>query len=132
MKAKTLYKYQNKKHPSQMSSRDTGEMNQEEFIFVKSNSALQKIELLNLRYIEAQGDYIIFATTKDEILVNMTMTKALEILPAASFCRVHKSYIIAIKWIDLIKDDTIHIGRIEIPIGSSYKKDLLERINPSL
>ncbi len=132
MKANTLHTYQSEKKSSPASIERAQDPDRDKFIFVKSNRALQKIELSQLRYLEAQGDYVTFATVKDDILVNISMTKALEMLPSAFFYRIHKSYIVAIKWIDKIKDDTVHIGRRDIPIGSSFKKEFLKRLNYKL
>ena len=55
--------------------------------------------------------------------------KALEeILPANAFIRVHKSYIVAMNAITTVYGNTIEIGSIQIPIGSNFKADFMNKI----
>jgi DNA-binding LytR/AlgR family response regulator len=54
--------------------------------------------------------------------------KAEDTFPAENFCRVHKSYMVAISKIESIEKNRIKIGNTLIPISESYKKDFFERI----
>ena len=56
--------------------------------------------------------------------------KTLEvILPKYRFMRVHKSYIVAVKSIEMIEGNMLKIKQETIPMGGSYKNDLLGRLN---
>lgn len=98
-------------------------------VFVKSDGRLVKIELDSIRWIEAQGDYVVIRTTERRFIVHSTMKALEEKLPASHFARVHRSYIVSIDQIDGIEDTTILIDREVIPIGSSYRESLLQRLN---
>jgi DNA-binding LytR/AlgR family response regulator len=53
-----------------------------------------------------------------------------DMLPEANFCRVHKSYIVALDKIESIERNRIKIGDMIIPISDTYKKpffDFLDR-----
>lgn len=56
--------------------------------------------------------------------------KAEEILPEENFCRVHKSFMVALDKIESIERNRIKIGNALIPISDTYKKmfyDLIEK-----
>src|SRR6187200_2098910 len=65
------------------------------FIFLKADKKIHRIELETIHYIEAIGDYMKVVTGAGQLIVNETMKKLLEELPARSFMRVHKSFIIS-------------------------------------
>ncbi len=96
---------------------------QEDYIFVKSNKKTFKINLNEILFIEALGDYIkIF--TLDKMIISYQSLKNLEgMMPQKSFPRVHKSYIISLSRIDNIEGNMIRIRDKQIPIGTNYKAE---------
>ena len=52
-----------------------------------------------------------------------------DLLPPESIVRVHKSYIIAIDAITSIFGNTIEIESVNIPIGSNFKNDFMNRVD---
>jgi len=101
----------------------------QDYIFVRSNSALTKIKLEDIIYIQALGDYVkIFTHTKHN-LVHSTLKHIEEKLPADQFFRLHRSYLVAIGHIDKVEENTAYIDKHHIPIGEQYKKDLLTKLN---
>jgi len=93
-----------------------------DYFFVKSGFKLHKVAFGEILYIEGQGDYLKIATPKVRIMTLQTFKAIEEILPEASFIRVHKSYIVAIDKIESIEGNMIRIADMHIPIGESYKK----------
>ncbi len=92
-------------------------------IFIKSDKKQYKIKLNDLLFIESMGDYCKFITEEKTYLSYITLKKLLEILPE-NFLRVHKSFIVQLNKIDMVEGNRIKILKYEIPIGSSYKKEL--------
>ncbi|WP_045690392.1 LytR/AlgR family response regulator transcription factor [Hymenobacter sp. AT01-02] len=92
----------------------------DDFIFVKADYHTQRINLRDIRYLEGLKDYIkIFAGAKPILTLNSL--KAFEDrLPSHDFVRVHRSYIVALSWIDSIRKNRIYMGEAIIPIGDSY------------
>ena len=91
------------------------------FIFVKSEYQVIKINLEDIRYIEALDDYIrICTSTGRPVLTLMTLKAMAERLPADRFARVHRSFIIALDKINSVRNRRITIGENEIPVGNSY------------
>lgn len=99
-----------------------------DFIFVKDDKISYKINLRDLLYVEAVGDYIKFVTTEKAYLSYQTMKNAETYLPPNRFPRVHKSFIVSISKINSIEGNMIHIHNTTIPIGQTYRKGFLELI----
>jgi len=99
----------------------------QKFIFVKSDKKLLKLNFDAVNYIEAYGNYIKIYTDK-MILVSETLSHFLEKLPN-QFLRVHKSFIINFEKLKLIDGNRIVLqNNSKLPIGKSYRKDVLEKI----
>lgn len=98
------------------------------FIFVKTEHKIQKIYLDDILYIEGLKDYISIFTKNERIITLQNMKKMEESLPAKSFTRVHKSYIIALSKIESIERNRIKIGDKIIPIGDTYKEYFFKQI----
>ncbi len=96
-------------------------------IFVYSNKKNIKVDFDDILYIESLKDYIRIHTSESSIISKDTITRYEEILPT-SFLRIHRSFIVSIKKITAFTHQDIEIGSKEIPIGSSYKKAVLERL----
>jgi DNA-binding LytR/AlgR family response regulator len=96
----------------------------DDFIFVKTDYKLMKIRLDELRIIEGAGNYIALHLEKSKILTLQNMKAFEEYLMPYKFIRVHKSFIISLKHIDSIENNTVVIGDKIIPIGESYRENL--------
>lgn len=99
------------------------------FIFVKDDKVTYRIDLNDILYVEAVGDYVKVVTQDKVYMTCQTMKKMETWLPANRFPRVHKSYIIAISKINSIEGNILNINQMLIPIGQTYRKsfsDLLE------
>lgn len=99
------------------------------FIFFKSDKKIHKIDLESIHYIEAVGDYMKVITDSGQLLINETMKNLQEELPARSFIRVHKSFIISRNRIKYIEGNYIQIENKSIPIGATYRNDVLASID---
>lgn len=100
----------------------------EEYAFIKVDGRLVKLDLHTVQWIEAQGDYARIQTGEKSYLLHTTMKSLQQSLPSGDFVRVHRSYIVRIDQIKDIEDATIVIERKVIPIGNSYKDELLDRL----
>ena len=90
-------------------------------LFVKGDKKQNQIDLNDLLYIEAYGNYTKLYI-KDEMIVSHEKISYYEsILSDDDFLRVHKSFLIAIDKIKLIEGNRIHITTHKIPIGQTYK-----------
>lgn len=102
-------------------------------IFIKKNSALVRLKYDQILWVEALENYVIFNTFTDKYTIHFTMKAIEQKLPNTMFTRVHRSFIVNTRSINLIEDNSIIIntkeGKKTIPIGKSYKDNLMGDIN---
>lgn len=96
-----------------------------DFMFVRSNRKMIKINYACIRYIESYSDYIKIHTESDTIVTRETISAIEAKLPKQQFLRIHRSYIIAISYIQSFTNEHITINKKVLPISRSYKKDVL-------
>lgn len=103
----------------------------QEFIFVKSNSKLVKLNTKDIYFVEALKDYVVINTSEKRYTIHSTMKDIEAKLGEAEFIRVHRSYIVRIDKISAIEYPNLHLEdeKKEIPIGGSYKEALMLRLN---
>ena len=99
------------------------------FIFVKSDYENIKLNFEDIKYFEGLKDYIkIFSTSHKPILTLSNFKKIEEKLPGNIFIRVHRSYIVSLKYIHSVQRNRILIDGVRIPIGQNYKDEFLKKI----
>jgi len=101
----------------------------QDFIFVKTEHKIQKIQLDDILYIEGLKDYISIFTKTERVITLQNMKKMEETLPKGEFIRVHKSYIIALDKIESIERSRILIAGKIIPIGDTYRDEFFKLID---
>jgi DNA-binding LytR/AlgR family response regulator len=103
---------------------------QQDYIFVKSEYRLVRVDLDQVLYIEGLKDYVKIFLEDRLILTQMSMKMLEERLPAPRFLRVHRSYMVAVARIDTLQKHAITIGKREIPLGEQYRDKLFQLIQP--
>lgn len=97
------------------------------FIYVRADYSLIKIDCNEIEYIEGLDDYIkIFLTGKKPVLTLMSLKAILEKLPTANFVRVHRSFIVPISKIQHIRNKKIQLSTAEVPIGASHEEAFMK------
>lgn len=99
-----------------------------DFIFVKTEHKIQRVDLDDILYIEGLKDYISIYTAAERIVTLQNMKKMEEILPANRFVRVHRSYIVALDKIGSIERGRIFIADKTIPVGDTYREAFFKYI----
>jgi two-component system, LytTR family, response regulator LytT len=94
-----------------------------QFLFLKSEYKIRRINFNDILYIEGLKDYIkVFIKGETKPILSLNSIKTLEHkLPEDKFMRVHKSYIVNLEQIDTIDRSRIVFGKEYIPIGDQYK-----------
>jgi len=99
-----------------------------DFIFVKTEHKILKVNLDDILYIEGLKDYISIFTAAERIITLQNMRKMEETLPVSKFVRVHRSYIVPLDKIEFIERSRIRIKDQIIPIGDTYRDNFFKRI----
>lgn len=101
--------------------------------FLKKGATLIRMKYDDIIWVEALENYIIISSLKDKVTIHFTMKAIERKLPSESFIRVHRSYIVNKSMINIIKDNSVELsfdGKTKsIPIGKSYKDNLINEIN---
>ncbi len=98
-------------------------------LYVNIDRRLIKIDFEKIYLIEAKGDYILIKTDDKNYTVHSTLKKIEDKLPDSLFLKVHRSYIINIKKIIDIEDNSVLIAKDVIPISRSNRPELMKRLN---
>ncbi len=105
----------------------------EESFFIKNSSSIIRLKYTEIIWIEALENYVKIHTMDEDFTVHLTMKSIEEHLPASLFIRVHRSHIVNLKKIKLIKENVIIINtnkkKLQIPIARSYRTSLYEKLN---
>ena len=97
--------------------------------YVNIDRRLIKIDLPSIYLIEAKGDYINIKTETKNYVVHSTLKKIEEKLPDSLFLKVHRSYIINVKKIIDIEDNSVLIKKDVIPVSRSNRPELMKRLD---
>lgn len=99
----------------------------ESFITLKVGKENKQINKNHIMYVEGLKDYIKIITPEGVFIVYERLRKMEELLTDDEFFRIHKSFIVAKKHITRWNTNHVTIQEREIPIGRTYKTDLLNK-----
>jgi DNA-binding LytR/AlgR family response regulator len=97
-----------------------------QFITLQADKKIHKIDIDQILFLEAMGDYVKVVMAGKTLIVHQTLQKLLEQLPPALFYRVHKSYAIALNKLEYVEGNQIIIKSSRVPIGQTYRNEFLE------
>jgi len=98
------------------------------FIFIKTEYRFERIDFDEILYIEGMKDYLRIICTNRKIMTLQSFAKIEEVLPPKEFCRVHKSYLVAINKIKSVERGIIIIADQRIPVSNTYKDNFYSLI----
>lgn len=99
-----------------------------DYLFVKSDYKIIKVDLQDIYYLESLRDYVAIHTTNNKILTLQSLRSFEDYLPAKDFLRIHKSYIIALKKISSIERKRVIVKEQYLPIGDTYIEEFKKRV----
>ena len=128
-KANSLYELRHNQRPPQESESEALPKDQE-YISVKADYKVSLVKIADIVYIESEGEYVRMHLADGTAITTLFRLKNMETaLPADSFMRVHRSYIVNLKAIRSYIKGRIYLSDTEyIPIGEIYKEAFQEYI----
>lgn len=97
-------------------------------IFVNVDKTHHKIVLDDIIYVESDRNYITIVTKTQKLSYIDSLKNWVEKLPEDHFLQVHKSFIINSKLVDKISGNEVFMDQNRIPIGRTYKQQLLKQL----
>ncbi|APY00472.1 LytR/AlgR family response regulator transcription factor [Lacinutrix venerupis] len=98
-------------------------------IILKIGSDMVSIVLDDIFFTQSYGNYVKVYTMKRTYVATITTTELEKQLPSSLFIRSHKSYIVAINKVKAIDKDCLLVSQRHIPIGITYKREIMETLN---
>jgi two-component system LytT family response regulator len=94
-----------------------------EFLFIKSEYKILRINFDDIKYIEAMSEYIrIHLVNSKPVMTQLRMKSIDDQLPEDRFMRVHRSFIVNLSKISVIERNRIVFdGNVYIPVSEQYK-----------
>lgn len=99
-----------------------------DFIFVRADRKMVKINFSEINYIESLSDYIQINLIDKTITTRETISNIEAKLAQHQFLRIHRSFIISINKIELFTNEFVEIRNKAIPISRTYKNNVLKKL----
>lgn len=102
-------------------------------ITVKQEYSNVNIPLGDILYVEALGNYVkIVRATGENVLTRTNMKAMMQMLPAAQFIRIHRSYIIPVNRAGSFNRQHVWLKGADrpLPIGQQYSGNVYSRMSP--
>ena len=98
-------------------------------IVVRDGNSLTQISLDRLLFLEAESNYTRLVCKDRSLLALASLKHLAETLPS-EFMRVHRSFVVNTRFIQQIDGTTIKIGEHKLPVGETYREEVLKRFTP--
>ncbi len=98
------------------------------YIFVRSDRKMVKINFEEILYIESLGDYLKVFLENKTVITRETMNNIESKLLINKFIRIHRSYIVSLNKISSYTNEFIEINKKALPISRSYKESVLQKL----
>ncbi len=98
------------------------------FLFLKSEYKIRRINFDDILYVEGLKDYIkVYLKGEDKPVLSLSSLKVMEEkLPSLNFMRVHRSYIVNLSQVNQVDRSRIVFGKVYIPVSDQYKEKFQE------
>lgn len=108
--------------------------NSDDYMFVKSDYKILRINFDDILYIEGLKDYVkIYVTTQTKPILSLTSMRSIEnTLPSEQFFRTHRSFIVNMNRVTVFERGQIIFGEKRLPVSDSYKNHVQDYINAHL
>jgi len=101
---------------------------QQDFMFVRADRKMIKINFEDICYIESLSDYLKIHTRTGSIVIRETISNIEKELPDPNFIRIHRSFIVSLAALDSYTSEYLEVSGKALPISRSYKSAVLEKL----
>ena len=98
-------------------------------LLIRQNQQLRKLNIQDVIVVTSEGNYCDIQTPTEKYVVNLSLTKFLQMLPDDEFIRIHKRHIVQLKYINniILNDNIVEMNGQQLPVGRTFKKALLKK-----
>ena len=116
-----LFNHQQSKNQNQQSS-------EKQFVYIKQKNYFLKIKFDNILFLKSDHVYIEILTLQNDKYVVRESLSDFETKLNDDFVRIHRSYIVNSKYIDLVEINSIKVQTHSLPLAKQYRPILLDKI----
>lgn len=99
-----------------------------EFLLINADHKLHRLFVKDILYIQSMKEYVTYFSEQGKIMALGSLKSLEEKLPSSDFIRIHKSYIVAKSRVKSLEGNQLDIGETKLPIGGSYKSDVVANL----
>ncbi|MCW3466206.1 LytR/AlgR family response regulator transcription factor [Chitinophaga nivalis] len=103
-----------------------------DYIFVKHKQVYEKVMLADILFVESMQNYVIIQTIHTKIIAYLTFKSVEQQLPADTFLRIHKSYIVNLQHISTVDSNMVQVAGRTLPVSRSQRELLMQVVNKRL
>lgn len=101
----------------------------DQVISVKADHRIYRVNVANIQYVEGLKEYVRFHLESEKLITLESLKNLEETLPASSFIRIHKSYIVNKTKVKSIYGNQVQLDNsVYIPIGKLYRNEIMDRL----
>jgi DNA-binding LytR/AlgR family response regulator len=102
------------------------------FLSFRADRKVHRLPLQRILYLQALDDYVKIISTEGTFLPKITLSQLEKELPDHLFLRIHRSYIVNLKHVNLYDHQEVGVGEKKLPIGSSIREQVLAKLKLTL
>ncbi|MFN7119174.1 MAG: LytR/AlgR family response regulator transcription factor [Saprospiraceae bacterium] len=118
-------------HMMELLARWQDDLTLKDYVFLKSADKVINVNLSEVAIIQAEGNYCILYLAKERHVVKMSLKRIKQKVSMRRFIQIHRSYLVQIPYIEVFNNqtETITILDKSVPVGVTFRADLLKRLN---
>lgn len=122
---KAINKYFELTPKNTISNDNSNDLSKNDFIFIRSDRKMVKLNFDTILYIESLSDYVKIFTKDSMFITRETITNIESKLPHEKFLRIHRSYLVALDKINSYTKEHLEINNKALPLSRTYKASVL-------
>jgi DNA-binding LytR/AlgR family response regulator len=109
-----------------VNTQDSAHFFMQRSIFVKEQHCYRRIDISEIHWAEASGNYTQLHTSSKTHLFTILLSKLMDKLPSPPFLRVHRSYLVNLNFVDGFSGNRLFIGEQEIPVSKAFQETVFQ------
>lgn len=98
------------------------------FLSIRADRKVHRLPFQRILYLQALDDYVKIISTEGSLLPKITLSQLEKELPDQLFLRIHRSYIVNLKFLQNYDQQEVSIADRKLPIGKSFREQVIARL----
>lgn len=97
-------------------------------LLIRADARTHRVSYDDIHYFQARGDYVKVRLEQQTLITHLTLKYLEGHLPARSFFRIHKSYLVGLDHVAYVEGNQVRVGDELLPLGAAYKEAFMQRL----